>query len=82
MEAHMTEGMTAGIKQTLRMLERGMLSEIMIAGDADHFVVRPAVQMAEFRNVKITYIDTKRNLGRMCGLDTGTAVAGVLREKP
>ncbi|MGI6205129.1 MAG: ribosomal L7Ae/L30e/S12e/Gadd45 family protein [Anaerovoracaceae bacterium] len=76
----MAEELVAGVKQTMRMLERGRLSEVMVAGDADHFVTRPVVESAELRHVKVTHIDTKRTLGHMCGLDTGTAVAGVLKE--
>ena len=76
----MSKEMTAGIKETMKMLEKGGLSEVMIAGDADHFVVRPVIETAEQRSVKITYIDTKRNLGRMCGVYTGAAVAGVLKD--
>lgn len=73
----MLTNVTVGIKQTMRMLEQNRLSEVFVAKDADYFVIRPLIEIADARGVPITYIDTRRELGRMCGIEIGAAVAGV-----
>ena len=74
----MTAEMTIGARETLRMLEKGRLSEILIARDSDNFVTRPVLEAAELRHIKITCIDTKKSLGSICGIAKGAAVAGRL----
>ncbi len=68
-----------GIKQTMRMLEQGQLSEVLVAKDSDYFVIRPLIAMADIKKVPIKYVDTRRELGRMCGIEIGAAAAGRLR---
>ena len=75
----MTSEMTVGTRETMRMLEKNLLEEILIARDSDFFVVRPVMEAAELRHIRITYIDTKKSLGHICGIDSGAAVAGKLR---
>ena len=71
--------MVVGIKQTMRMLEQNQLSEVIVARDADHFVVRPLIEMADARGIAVSYIDTRKELGRLCGIEIGAATAGRLR---
>ena len=75
----MTSEMTVGTRETMRMLEKNLLEEILIARDSDFFVVRPVMEAAELRHIRITYIDTTKSLGHICGIDSGAAVAGKLR---
>ena len=77
----MISEMTVGARETLRMLEKGHLKEVLVARDSDRFVVRPVIETAEQRRVKVTYIDTKKSLGSICGIGNGAAVAGMIREK-
>lgn len=65
-----------GIKQTMRMLEQGQLCEVFAARDSDYFVIRPLIAMADTKKVPVTYVDTRRELGRMCGIGIGAAAAG------
>ena len=67
-----------GIKQTLRMLEQNCIKEVLIARDADFYVTGPVIKLAEDNGVPIIYVDTKKKLGRMCGIDIGAATAGRL----
>ena len=75
----MTTEMTAGVRETMRMLEKNLVDEILIARDSDFFVTRPVIEAAEHRHVRVTYIDTKKSLGHICGIANGAAVAGKLR---
>lgn len=65
-----------GVKQTLRMLERNCISEVLIARDADFYVTGPVVKAAEDKGVPVVYVETRRKLGRMCNIDIGAATAG------
>ena len=75
----MTTEITAGSRETLRMLEKNLLDEILVARDSDYFVVRPLIEAAKHRHVRVTYIDTKKSLGHICGIGSGAAVAGKVR---
>lgn len=70
--------MVVGIKQTMRMIERGMVKNIYIAQDADFFVTRAIIEAALAANIPIISVESKKDLGRMCGIEIGTATAGTL----
>lgn len=65
-----------GIKQTMRMLEQGQLREVFVAKDSDYFVIRPLIAMADGKKIPVTYVDTRKELGRLCGIEIGAAAAG------
>ena len=65
-----------GIKQTLRMVEQDCISEVYIARDADFYVTGPVIKAAEAKGVPVKYVDSKKKLGRMCGIEVGAATAG------
>ena len=65
-----------GIKQTMRMLEQGQLREVSVAKDSDYFVIRPLIAMADMKRVPVIYVDTRKELGRLCGIKIGAAAAG------
>ncbi len=75
----MTSEMTVGARETMRMLERGLLEEVLLARDSDSFVTRPFMETAKLRQVKITFIDSKKSLGNICSIAHGAAVAGKIR---
>ena len=65
-----------GIKQTMRLLEQEQLGEVCVAKDSDYFVIRPLIAMADIKRVPVTYVDTRKELGRLCGIEIGAAAAG------
>ncbi len=70
--------LVVGVKQTMRMLEKGAVSNIYIAEDADFFVIRAVIEAATAADIPIISVDSKKELGRMCGIEIGTATAGTL----
>ncbi len=48
---------------------------MFIARDADSFVLRSILEEAKARKLEIVEVDSMRELGKMCGIDVGTAVA-------
>ena len=72
------DGIVVGVKQTLRMIEQGRLSEVDIAKDADSFVTKGVERAAEKSGVRVTRVPSKRQLGARCGIEIGAAVAGIV----
>ena len=70
--------MVVGIKQTLRMIEQGRVTELFVAEDADLYVVRHVVDAAASGGIPVTYIESMKQLGQMSGIDIGASVAGRL----
>jgi large subunit ribosomal protein L7A len=69
-----------GTKQTMKAIESGIAVEVFVAQDADPRLIAQVVQLCEQRGVKLTQVDTMRNLGRTCGIEVGAAMAAVVEE--
>jgi large subunit ribosomal protein L7A len=69
-----------GTKQTMKMVEQGSAIEVYVAQDADSRILSRIVQLCHQHGVKLTYIDTMKNLGKACGIDVGAAMAVTTRE--
>lgn len=69
-----------GIKQTKRALEKGGVSYVYVARDADAGLLRPIVEICKVKGLEIKEVQTMSELGEICGIAVGAAVAAV-REK-
>lgn len=68
-----------GIKQTLKAAERGTVSCICIAADADRRVVEPLRILAREKGVPLYEAAGMSELGKAAGIEVGAAAIGVLR---
>ncbi|MFD1884075.1 ribosomal L7Ae/L30e/S12e/Gadd45 family protein [Paenibacillus wenxiniae] len=68
-----------GTKQTMRIVEQGQAEEVYIAQDAEQHLITKIVQLCEKHTVKVTYVETMKELGRACGIEVGSAMAVVLK---
>ena len=68
-----------GTKQTMRMVETGQAEEVYVAQDAENHLISKIVLLCSTHSVKITYVDTMKELGKACGIEVGTAMAVVLK---
>ncbi len=66
-----------GTKQTLRSLEEGNVSEVIVAEDAEKRVVSPVEELAKAKDVPISYVDSMKKLGKACGIDVGAATVAL-----
>lgn len=66
-----------GTKQTLRALEEGNVSEVIVAEDAEKRVVSPVEELAKAKDVPISYVDSMKKLGKACGIDVGAATVAL-----
>ena len=69
-----------GTKQTIRTIELGLAEEVYIAQDADPRITSKVVSLCEQSSIKITYVDTKKSLGKACGIEVGAATAAIVRQ--
>ena len=67
-----------GIKQTIKSIKNGEGKTVYIAKDADSKLVNSVEKLAIENSVQINYIDTMKELGRLCGIDVGAATALIL----
>ncbi len=67
-----------GTKQTMKAVEHGKAVEVFVAQDADPRMVNRIVQLCSQKGVKLTKVDTMRNLGRTCGIEVGAAMAALV----
>lgn len=66
-----------GTKQTLKALEKGGVTHVFVARDAEEKVVKPVVTLCEKCDVKLHYVETMFELGRMCGIKVKAAAAAI-----
>jgi large subunit ribosomal protein L7A len=68
-----------GTKQTVKALKSGIVSELIVASDAEPKVVAKVMQTAKEMNVPITYVNSMKKLGKACGIDVGAATVAIAR---
>jgi large subunit ribosomal protein L7A len=70
------KGFIVGTKQTVKALKSGLVTEVLVATDADPKLTAQVIRTAKECNIRITYVDSKKKLGRACGIEvSATAVA-------
>lgn len=71
---------TVGTKQTLKAVERDMAQVVYVAQDAEPHVTRRLLEACAEKNIPVVYVATMAELGRVCGIDVGSASAAVLKD--
>lgn len=68
-----------GIKQSTRAIEKGEVKVAYIAKDADESMIADFKELCARHGVKIVFIDTMKQLGKMCEIEVGAAAAVTLK---
>lgn len=66
-----------GIKQAVKAMYAGQVIALFVAIDADNWVTDPAILLAKEIGVPVTYVDSKKELGKACGIHVGAAVVAI-----
>lgn len=74
----MAKQKTIGTKQTAKAVEKGQVSAVYIARDADEHVVRDLLRTCQLKQIEVVYVDSMAALGKACGIEVGAATAAVL----
>jgi large subunit ribosomal protein L7A len=72
--------LSIGTKQTTKMVELGKASEVFVARDADPRITTKVVNLCKKMGVKVTYVDSMKQLGKACGIEVGAAIAAAVSE--
>jgi large subunit ribosomal protein L7A len=70
-----------GIKQSTKSIKNGEGKALYIARDAETELVSQIVELANNNNLNVIYVNTMKELGKLCGIDVGAAVALLLEEQ-
>ncbi|MCH4890477.1 50S ribosomal protein L7Ae-like protein [Acidaminobacter sp. JC074] len=68
-----------GIKQSLKIIKRDEAEALFVAKDAEQYVVRSIVKLAEEKQIPIIYVESMLILGKACNIDVGAATAVIVK---
>jgi len=71
--------MIIGMKQTLKAMKNGMVSEVFIAEDADQAITNKIADQATELGITLTRVDSMKKLGAACGIDVGASTVAIRR---
>lgn len=73
------QSVVVGLKQTSRALEKDAVSSVYMAKDADTKLLEPVMEMCKERDVQILEVPNMIELGKLCGIKVGAAIAAILK---
>lgn len=75
--AQAKDSLIIGTKQSLKAMKNGEVKEVVIAMDVDPEITSKVSQLAEKMNIPYTKVDSKKKLGKACGIEVGTAAVAI-----
>ncbi|NEZ46610.1 50S ribosomal protein L7ae-like protein [Clostridium niameyense] len=69
-----------GIKQTIKAIKNGTAKVVYIANDASYDLMAPLRKLADENSLEVIEIDSMKELGKMCSIDVGAAIAALLKD--
>lgn len=66
-----------GTKQAVKAMHAGQVLELFVALDADNWVTDPAILLAKEIGIPVIRVESKKELGKACGIQVGTAVVAI-----
>lgn len=70
----------AGLKQVLRCVKLSMLEKVYIAKDADEEIINRISAECSKHRIPCDQSLTMHQIGSACGIDVGSACAGVIKK--
>lgn len=66
-----------GVKQTLKAMKNGIVSEVFVANDADPQITDKVVSLAEELDLPVQRVDSMKKLGAASGIDVGASAIAI-----
>lgn len=66
-----------GIKQSTKAMKSGDVSLIVVALDIDANLKVDIINLADEMNIPYEMVESKKQLGKACGIEVGTALVAV-----
>lgn len=73
------EQVKVGVKQSIKAILDGVVKKVFIARDAEQYVTRRILELANESSIEIEYVDTMKELGEACNIDVGAATAVIIK---
>ncbi|WP_018663967.1 50S ribosomal protein L7ae-like protein [Heyndrickxia acidiproducens] len=67
-----------GTKQTVKALKSGKADELLVAEDADPNITNKVISIAEAFQIPVTTVESKKQLGKACGIEVGAATVALI----
>lgn len=74
----LADNLVIGTKQTARAVEQGKVVEVIVSRDADMKITVRVLELCRRNGVTVTYVDSKRLLGKACGIEVGAAIVAIV----
>lgn len=68
-----------GMKQSLRVINENKAKVVYIAKDAEYELFQTVEKLANEHSLQIMYVDTMKELGRLCNIDVEASTAVILK---
>ncbi|WP_409296460.1 50S ribosomal protein L7ae-like protein [Peribacillus sp. SCS-26] len=66
-----------GTKQTVKAVKNGLVSEVVLAADADPKVKAKVLETIKEHNVPVYHVDSMQKLGKACGIEVGAVIVAI-----
>lgn len=76
-----TRNKVVGLKQSRRALREGEATRVYLAQDASGQIRREITALCRMKHVVCESVPTMKQLGEMCGITVGAAVAALIADK-
>jgi large subunit ribosomal protein L7A len=67
-----------GIKQATKAMKNGKGIKLYVADNADQKIIDTLTSLANEKQIIVIHIETMKELGKMCGIEVGSAVTLLL----
>ncbi|MFL0196179.1 ribosomal L7Ae/L30e/S12e/Gadd45 family protein [Clostridium sp. WILCCON 0269] len=75
----LTGNKVVGLKQTVKAIKNNNAKTVYIAKDADDKIIQSVKALIDEDSPEVVYVDTMKELGKLCGIDVGAATAAILK---
>ena len=69
-----------GVKQATKALKGGLGETLYLAENADPKVIKPLIELAQDKDVQVVYVNTMHHLGKLSGIEVGSAATLILKD--
>jgi large subunit ribosomal protein L7A len=74
-----TDELLVGSKQTLKAIAENQVKKIFLAKDIDQPLKKEILEAVNNNNIPFEIVESKNELGRICGIDVSAASAALLK---
>ena len=69
------DNLIVGLRQSMKQIENKNVSKAIVAKDTDSYILSPFVSLCENEGIEISYVESKKELGKLCKLYVPAAIA-------